>query len=56
VKNNRLGGIQVRDEEWGNALGVASFPTIFLVDRNNIVSCRVRGGSMAQAAAAMLQN
>ena len=56
VKHNRLGGVQLRNETWGNSLGVASFPTIFLVDRNNIVSCRVRGGSMAQAAAAMLQN
>ena len=56
VKNNRLGGVQLRDENWGNALGVGSFPTIFLVDRNSVVSCRVRGGSMAQAAAAMLQN
>lgn len=56
VKDNRLGGIQLRDEAWGNALAVGSFPTIFLVDRKSVVSCRVRGGSIAQAAAAMLQD
>ncbi len=56
VKDNRLGGIQLRDESWGNALAVGGFPTIFLVDRGGVVSCRVRGGSIAQAAAAMLQN
>jgi hypothetical protein len=56
VKDNRLGGIQLRDESWGNALGVGGYPTVFLVDRYSVVSCRVRGGSIAQAAAAMLQN
>lgn len=56
VTNNRLGGLQLRSEEWGNALGVGSFPTVFLVDKNGVVGCRVRGGSVAQAAAAMLQN
>jgi|CXWL01.1.fsa_nt_gi thiol-disulfide isomerase/thioredoxin len=56
VKDNRLGGIQLREESWGNALAVGGFPTILLVDRSGVVSCRVRGGTIAQAAAAMLQN
>ncbi len=56
VKDNHLGGIQLRSEDWGNAMAVGSFPTIFLVDRGGVVGCRVRGGTIAQAAAAMLQN
>jgi len=56
VKNNRLGGVQLRDETWTNAMGINSFPTVLLVDRSGVVSCRVRGASVAQTAAAMLQN
>lgn len=56
VKNNNLGGTQIRDEKWLTALGVGGFPTIFLVDKSGLVRCRVRGGSIASAAAAMLQD
>lgn len=54
VKDNHIGGIQVRDDAWVSTMSVTGFPTIYLVDRSNVVRCDVRGGSIAQVAAALL--
>jgi peroxiredoxin len=55
VKDNQIGGIQLCDESWISAMAVNSFPTVFLVDREGIVQCRVRDGAIAQIAAGMLE-
>lgn len=55
IKDNRIGGIQLREEEWVASMGVGGFPTIYLVDRGQVVRCNVRGGSIARAAAALLK-
>jgi peroxiredoxin len=55
VKNNRLGGIQLRNHDWGSQLGVEGYPTIYLVDKTGTVQCEVRGDSIAAAAAALLE-
>jgi len=54
VRNNRLGGIQLRSPEWAAKLFIASFPTILVADRTGLVRCNVRGAEIAQAVMAML--
>lgn len=55
VKENRLGGVQVRDLDWVSQMSVNGYPTIYLVDKGGVVNCNVRGGTIAQAAVALLQ-
>ncbi len=55
VRNNRLGGHQVRSPEWASKMFVNSYPTVFLVDRSGVIRCRVHGASMAQAVMALLE-
>ncbi len=55
VKDNRIGGIQLREEAWSAELA-SGLPTVLLVDRTSVVRCSARGGSIAQVAAALLQN
>ncbi len=54
VKNNHLGGIQLRDSDWVEVMHVGSFPTILLVDTAGVVQAKLRGDSIAQATLAML--
>jgi thiol-disulfide isomerase/thioredoxin len=54
VQNNKLGGIQLRDADWSPAFGVQGYPTTFLIDKQGMVRCEVRGSSMAQGVRAML--
>jgi len=54
VRNNRLGGIQMRSPEWASSLYVSGFPTVLLVDRSGIIRCKLRGSSIAQAVMALI--
>jgi thiol-disulfide isomerase/thioredoxin len=54
VRDNRLGGIQLRSPEWANTMFVNSYPTILLVDRAGVIQCDSAGESVAQTVMAML--
>ncbi len=54
VRHNKLGGIQLRSQDWASALFVGSYPTVLLVDPSGIMQCELRGESIAQAVTAML--
>jgi thiol-disulfide isomerase/thioredoxin len=54
VRNNGLGGIQLRNADWAASLYVSGFPTILLVDRSGIIRCKLRGRSVAQAVTALM--
>lgn len=54
VRNNGLGGIQLRNPQWAANLSIHSYPTVLLVDRSGTFRCDLRGDSIAQAVMAML--
>lgn len=54
VRDNHLGGIQLRSPQWGDVMNIRSYPTILLVDRSGIVQCELGGESTAQAVLALL--
>lgn len=54
VRDNRLGGIQLRNPDWARRLYISWYPRILLVDRNGIIRCNLRGRSMAQAVTALM--
>lgn len=54
VRDNRLGGIQLRNPDWARRLYISGYPRILLVDRSGIIRCNLRGRSMAQAVTAMM--
>ena len=54
VRDNRLGGIQLRNPDWARRLYISGYPRILLVDRSGIIRCNLRGRSVAQAVTAML--
>ncbi len=56
ARNNRLGGIQLRAPDWGQAMDISSYPTVLMADHGGQVRCRLRGESIAPAVEALLSS
>jgi len=54
VKDNHLGGIQLRNRDWETQVFVNSYPTTYLIDRDGTVKCRLRGETIGSGVAAAL--
>ena len=54
VRNNRLGGVQVRSPEWADALSIPGYPTNLLVDRRGVARCYLFSSDVAPATWALL--